>query len=122
MKLLKEFTSLSDAESLAERLRNKGVLAHVSSKGSKQLGSPVTGAVKVGVWVVLNEQFKDATGLLTNKKHHVEHQLSEEEMKNLESMATEQMKGSINKILNKLAIALASIIVMVIMFNVLSNA
>lgn len=113
--------SLSEAESLAERLRNKGVLTHVSSKGSQQLGSPVTGAVKVGVWVVLNEQVKDATALLTNKKHNVEHQLSEEEMRNLESKATEQMTGSINKILNKLAIALVSIIVMVIMFNVLSN-
>ncbi|GAA3916748.1 hypothetical protein [Litoribacillus peritrichatus] len=55
MKLLKEFTSISDAEALAEKLRQKGVLTHISNTNSNQLGGHATGAIKVEVWVVISE-------------------------------------------------------------------
>ncbi|MGH1472584.1 MAG: hypothetical protein ACRBCS_15490 [Cellvibrionaceae bacterium] len=122
MKLLKEYTDLSDAENLSERLRRKGILTHVSSKNSKQLGSFQTGAVKVGVWAVLNEQENDAISLLTNKNHKVECQLSEKEMDSIEVKAKNNITGSTNKVLSTLAIGSVSIIIFVIMFNVLSNS
>lgn len=85
MILLKEYVSETDADNLAERLRRKGVLTHVSGKQSKQLGTFVTGAVKVGVWAVMDHQAKDAVGLLSNKRYQVEHPLTEDEMVKLES-------------------------------------
>lgn len=84
MILLKEYVSEIDADNLAERLRRKGVFTHVSGKQSKQLGALVTGAVKVGVWAVLDHQVKDAIALLSNNKHQVENPLTEEEMVDIE--------------------------------------
>lgn len=85
MILLKEYSSEIDADRLAERLRAKGVLTHVSARQSKQIGSFVTGALKVGVWAVLDQQANDAVALLSNKQHTVEHPLTEEEMIELEA-------------------------------------
>ena len=122
MKLLKEFTSTSDAEALVERLRAEGVLTHLSSTNSKQLGAIATGAVKVGVWAVLNEQVNDAVALVANNKHVVEFALTEEEMLHLESQAKESVAGPVNSVLIKLAVAFAAIIIMVVAYNVLSNS
>ena len=122
MKLLKEFTSISDAEVLVEKLRKKGVLTHISSTNSNQLGGHATGAIKVGVWVVVSEQFNDAVAYLTNHKHMVSNPLSETEMDLIEAKAKEQMNKSINNVLNKLAITFISIIFIVLAFYVLSNS
>ena len=119
MKLIREYTSLTDAEAFAKRLRKKGVLTQISSVNSKQLGAMVTGAVKVGVWVVLDEQADDAASLLNNKRHAVQHLLTEEEMKLLESGAKEQMDNSINTALKILGIAFGVIIVLVIAYSAL---
>jgi len=122
MKLLKEFTSTSDAEALVKRLRAKGVLTQLSSKSSKQLGAIATGAVKVGVWAVLNEQVNDAVALVANNKHIVEYALTEEEMLQLESQAKESMGSSVNSFLNKFAVVFISIIIMAVAYSVLSNS
>jgi hypothetical protein len=122
MKLLEEFTSLSDAETLSERLREKGILTHVSSVHSKQLGALVTGAVKVGVWVVLNEQVHDAKALLKNRHHNVANPLTEKDMEALDSKAANQISRTANTVLNKLAIAVATMIMLVVAYSVLSNS
>lgn len=85
MILLKEFDNLIDAESLAERLRSNGVLTHISGKHANHLGPAVTGAIKVGVWVVLDHQAQDAKALLINTQHQVMQPLTEEEMIMLEA-------------------------------------
>jgi len=88
MILLKEYVSETDADALADRLRAKGVLTHVSGRQSQQLSAFVTGAVKVGVWAVLDHQAKDAVALLSNNRHQVVNPLSEEEMIDLELKMT----------------------------------
>ena len=122
MKLLKEFTSISNAEALAEKLRHKGVLTHISSTNSNQLGGHATGAIKVAVWVVIPEQFDDAVSYLNNHKHIVRNPLSEAEMDLIEAKAKEQINGSINNVLNKLVIGFISILFIVLAFYLLSNS
>jgi len=85
MILLKQYESEGDAARLAERLRARGVLTHISSIRSKRKGAFTTGAFRVGVWLVLDHQAKDAIALLSNKRHKVENPLTEEEMVELES-------------------------------------
>ena len=94
MILLKEFDSLIDAEGLAGRLRSNGVLTHISGKHANHLGPAVTGPIKVGVWVVLDHQARDAEALLINSEHQVAQPLTEEEMVMLEA----QGKHAIGKL------------------------
>jgi len=84
MKLLKEFHSEVDADNLSERLRGRGILTHVSSKRSHRLSTAKTGALKLGVWGVLPQQYDDAYILLSNKKHKPTYMLSPEEILELE--------------------------------------
>lgn len=122
MKLLKEFSSISDAESLVKKLRAKGVLTHLSSMNSNQLGAIATGAINVGVWAVLNEQADDAMALLSNNNHVVEKSLTEEEMLYLESQANESVTGSVNSVLNRLALIAIAILILVVAYSVLSTS
>lgn len=86
MKLLRQYQYSSDAERVADKLRNRGILCHVSSKQSHSLG-PYSGVVSVGLWVVLNSQYRDALAVLDNPRHKVENPLAEEEMLELEAYA-----------------------------------
>ncbi|BFM13516.1 hypothetical protein R50072_36690 [Simiduia litorea] len=85
MILLREYENEVDAKNLAERLRAKGIFTHVSSRQSKRIGAFATGALKVGVWSVLDHQAKDAIALLSNSRHQVENPLTEGEMVEIEA-------------------------------------
>ena len=60
MKLLNKYLTLTDAEDMAERLENQGIVTHISSKRSHSLASHRTGAINVGLWVILENQYQDA--------------------------------------------------------------
>lgn len=84
MKLLVQYSNILDAEYLSERLRNKGVMTYISSSKSHSMGRIQSGALRVGVWVVLESQYEDAFTLLRNKRHKANAPLTKEEMVELE--------------------------------------
>lgn len=109
MILLKEYENEVYAKSLAERMRTKGILTHVSGIQSKRVGALATGALKVGAWSVLDHQAKDAIALLSNNRHQVENLLTDEEMVELEAKIT-----SSGGALYKVAILTLSVIALVL--------
>ncbi|MCW8886527.1 MAG: hypothetical protein OQK12_14965 [Motiliproteus sp.] len=90
MKLIEEFYSEIDAEEASQKLRKRGVLTHITSRRSYRLSRRFTGAVKVGLWAVLDNQFEDACKILTNKQCKVRHPLTEEQMKEMEAASKDQ--------------------------------
>ena len=68
MKLIDEFESAHDADFASLNYREKGILTHVSSRHSNSLRI-ITGAMKVGLWVVLEDQYQDAIEL--KKTDHI---------------------------------------------------
>ena len=90
MKLLEKFTSIGDAYEREGRLRSEGILTHLSSKKSHMLDSIKTGALHVGVWVVLENQWTDAKALMENAEHVVKKPLSEEKMREIETTVVEE--------------------------------
>jgi len=105
MKLLEQFYDENTASELAWKFREKGILTHISSQRSHQLGSIKTGALKVGLWVVLKKQYNDAEMLHKNENHKVMFPLREEEMLTLEKEAKEsfskEISASYTKVANK---------------------
>ena len=110
MQLIEQYSDLSQAESAANRLRNKGILTHISSKGSYSASRAMTGAFKVGLWAVLDSQYHDACALLINPKHQVTSGLSEEELTQLESQAKEQSVRVFGKLLWRIGFVLLFVI------------
>ena len=84
MKLIQEFYSEVDAEKARDKLRKRGILTYISSKGSNNLSSIYTGAFKVGLWAVLDNQYHDACKILTKKQCKVRYPLSEDQMVEIE--------------------------------------
>lgn len=116
MKLLCEYLSQADAEALSLKLREKGILTHVSARYSRSLSSLYTGAVSSGVWVVLEVQYKDAVALLHSCHHKVENPLTESEMLELERVTKATSSKAMNHYTN---IILAGLLLVVMLVFVL---
>ncbi len=101
MNLLSQLSNINEAEQLSERLREAGIVTHLSGVSSHMLSASRTGTLKIGVWVVLDKQFKDAEILMDNPNHTPAFPLSVDEMKELESNTYENGINSNQKILQK---------------------
>jgi hypothetical protein len=98
MKLIDEFESAHDADLASLNYREKGILTQVSSRHSNSLRM-ITGATKVGLWVVLDDQYQDAIELRKNRSHRPSTTLSEDEMNQLEVLGKSQLTESSAKML-----------------------
>lgn len=103
MKLLTQFYELQQATELNTALRDAGIMTFMSSVNSHMLSSTRTGAMRVGIWVVLDEQFNDAITLLSNPEHIPKKRLSFEEMEALEEEAYAQQEASNQKRIESIA-------------------
>lgn len=99
MILLREYFSSSDASDDAKKLEWQGIPTHVSSQKSHSLLSIHTGAIKVGLWILLNHQHDDAVAYLNNNNHLVTTGLTEKQLKRLKKQASVSAYHYINKIL-----------------------
>lgn len=87
VQLIEQYPDLFQAEDAAMRLRNIGILTHISSINSFVMSGYVTGAFRVGLWVVLDAQHQDACAFLKNPQHEVTTGLPEDELIKLEGLA-----------------------------------
>ncbi len=101
MNLLAQYNDVSQAESLQYELRKRGVLTHVSSSNSFRLSSAQTGAVKVGLWAVIDEQYSDSMSYLRDSNHKITTVLTEEQMRQLETEFAEAQSKAGKKTLEK---------------------
>jgi hypothetical protein len=110
VRLIEQYGDIVQAEDAAEKLRSLGILTHISSKDSYRISRAFTGALKVGLWAVLDFQYKDACGVLTKSKHIVTSGLSEENLVKMESEAREASVNFFNGILIKVGFSVAFVI------------
>jgi len=103
MKLLAQYSDSLDAEGVSERMRRAGVMTVVTSKRSHNLSRFKTGAFKVGLWAVFDDQHDDAVQLLKNKRHKPGRVISLDEMKELENAAKDQFATTSKRFFEKAA-------------------
>lgn len=99
MLLIKQYHSAIDAESDGSDLEAQGIPTHVSSKGSHSLSRSRTGAITVGLWVLLNHQYEDAVSYLKNRKYKVKTGITADEIKHLKEQAKVNTYNYMNKVL-----------------------
>lgn len=115
MKLLEQYQSTYDAERVALELRRKGILAQVSDKFANP-HSFASGAFKVGLWVIVDEQFDDAFSVLNDQDYEVQNPLTEVEMIAIEQAAAVQSRQLFAKAFD--VIASSMIVVAIVVFIV----
>ena len=99
MRLIRQYDDVMQAQDAALRLRREGIPTHISSRHSHVASGVVTGALKVGLWGLLDSQYHDALAFLEDANHRVTTGLSEEELVRVESSATKTSFASFNKLL-----------------------
>lgn len=87
MRLLTYFADPTDATELSARLRDAGVLTRIGGVDPHVYRPPRADAMRVGVWVVLDDQFADAARLLDDPAHVPRRVLSADEMVKIERAA-----------------------------------
>ena len=87
MRLLTYFADPADAAKLNTRMRAAGVLTRIGGVDPHVYRPPRADAMRVGVWVVLDDQLADAVRLLDDPAHVPRRVLSAGEMERLEQAA-----------------------------------
>ncbi len=87
MRLLTYYADPAEATEAGARLRRAGVLTRVGGVDPHAYRPPRTDAMRVGLWVVRDDQFADAARLLDDPAHVPSRILSAEEMDEIERQA-----------------------------------
>ena len=69
MKLVTHFIDPGEASAAKSRLCEAGVMAEVTSVDPHIIHPSKSGAERIGLWVVFDDQFEDAILLLENPDH-----------------------------------------------------
>ncbi len=101
MKLIREYDDVNEAEIISSSLREKGVMTKVTSADSQRLGRFKSGSIKVGLWVMFEEQFIDAVEILKNPDHELEYKIPVDEMHRIETEAKTKHENGLNRIIEK---------------------
>ena len=110
MKLIAQYPDLMSAQDASLRLRQQGILTHISSRNSFVASGFLTGAFTVGLWAVLDHQYHDACSYLVDPSHHIASGLAEQEILKLEQHASKHSFNFFNKLIGSFAIILIAIV------------
>lgn len=97
MRLLAYFIDPGEATAVNARLRAAGVLVRIGSADPHVYRPPRADAMRVGLWVVLDDQFADALRLLDDPDHVPRRVLSSREMDAIEKAADEDTRRPLRK-------------------------
>jgi len=92
MRVLERFDDVAEAEFVAEYLRDRGILTHMTSNPVGVMGLSPTRSARL--WVVLPEQYLDAENCLKDKEYKPFKTLTEDEMDKIQREAIEEVKSS----------------------------
>lgn len=118
MRLLMEYSNLSEAKLVANNLRKRGILTFVSSQHSAAVLTLLTGAGRVGLWVVFDKQFSDAAKIVAGIPCKVERPLTEEDMREIEFASKHTAGQLFQKFINA---AILGLIIFVLAIFILVN-
>lgn len=70
MKLLRQFDSKAEAKDFAWKLLNNGIAVQLSGLASFN-HKVITGTTKIGVWLLVDDQYQDALSVINNESAKV---------------------------------------------------
>ena len=103
MQLVTQFIDPSDATAANSRLRKAGVMTEINSLDPHIMSGSRTGALRIGLWVVFEDQFDDAVRLLEDPDHVPHRVIPLSEMNRIKSTADDSWLQSGQKKLTNLA-------------------
>ncbi len=103
MQLVTQFIDPSDASEANSRLRKAGVMTEITSLDPHIMSNSRSGALRIGLWVVFEDQFDDAVRLLEDPDHVPHRVIPLSEMNSMKSATRDNWLKSGQKKLGILA-------------------
>lgn len=103
MQLVTQFVDPADATEANSRLRKAGIMTEITSMDPHIMSRSRTGALRIGLWVVYDDQFDDAVRMLEDPDHVPNRVISQEEMNSIKSTTRQRWLESGHKKLQLLA-------------------
>jgi hypothetical protein len=103
MQLVTQFIDPSDATEANSKLRKAGVMTEITSLDPHIMSNSRTGALRIGLWVVFEDQFDDAVRLLEDPDHVPHRVIPLSEMNRIKSTTRDSWLKSGQKKLGILA-------------------
>ena len=94
MKLLNRYLEPADAAADRARLREAGIASLLETVDAHNIQPSRSGDTHVGLWIVVDEQFKDASRLLAEPGYEPRRVLSPAQVAQLETAAERRSKWS----------------------------
>lgn len=102
MKLIAYYVDPAEASGVKSRLRKAGVLTELSNEDPHIVRPSRSGAMRIGLWVVHDDQFGDAVKLLENPDHVPKPVIDVEQMNDTKSSMKERSPASENRLFKTL--------------------
>jgi hypothetical protein len=114
MRLLCEFDDLGGAENLANTLRSKGIAIYISGVNSRA-HRVVTGTLKVGLWIILDDQLDAAHKIKNGLRYELKNKLTEQEIIDVEHrMSAANLSSFSESFLNNIFVVIIFIVIVVV--------
>lgn len=94
MKLVKQFIDPGEASKANRRLRRAGVMTTLTGYDPHVLKKAEAKTLRIGLWVVFDDQLDDAARLLEDPEHLPRRVVSRQEMNRLETAELNSQSGS----------------------------
>ena len=120
MQLLTQYLDPAEATVANRQLRAAGVLCVVRDVDPHAMQPSKTGTRRIGLWVVLDEQFDDAVALLQNPDHEPTRRLDDAEMRALESEVTGSTDRLCDEMRKPILTAVGALLLLLLLFLILN--
>jgi hypothetical protein len=85
MRMIAKYETRSQAQERAAFLQAHGIATHISDMTALRMNLAHQGRFRAGLWVLFENQYQDAVGLLENPDHEVSNPLSVDQLEHLET-------------------------------------
>ena len=99
MKLIRYYEDTFEAEQIAARLESNGIAVYVSTGNANLFGRIQSGAMQIGLWAVLDDQYDDAVAFIADNQHQITTGLTAAEIEQLKSVGRQAGSHMLNNLL-----------------------
>lgn len=118
MRMIAKYETRSEAQERAAFLQAHGIATHISDMTALRLNLAHKGRFRAGLWVLFEDQFQDAVGLLENPDHEVSNPLSVDQLEHIETEGQHAVQKSLLKWSLVVLVGLAGVAGLVVYFGI----
>lgn len=118
MRMIAKYETRSQAQERAAFLQAHGIATHITDMTALRLNLAHQGRFRAGLWVVFENQYEDAIGLLESPDHEVSNPLSVDQLEHIQTEGQHAVQKTLLKWSLVVLVGLAGAAYLVVHFGI----